>query len=290
MVKRKPGRKRPSHPSSPALRPPARPARHARDSRPDSAPTAPPSNVLFGWHAVGAALANPRRSVRDLMCLEGQSAELGDRLAALPPARRSTLPAPRVVEKADLDSLLGVDAVHQGVAAMVDPLAEISLEQAIAEVGDRAVMVVLDQVTDPHNIGAVMRSAAAFGAEAVILQDRHSPQAGATVAKAASGALDVLPLVRVTNLARALRTLQEAGFWCIGLAEEGARPLHQIDMQDRTALVFGAEGDGLRRLTRETCDLLAHLPTRPPIRSLNVSGAAAIALHQAALARLAPVD
>jgi 23S rRNA (guanosine2251-2'-O)-methyltransferase len=205
-------------------------------------------------------------------------------LDGLPADRRQALPAPSVVAVDDLDTLAGESAVHQGIALRVGPLPEIALEDVLDATGGQSILVVLDQVTDPHNIGAILRSAAAFGADALIVPDRHTPQATATVAKTASGAMDVVPMVRVTNLARALRTLQESGFWCIGLAEQGEQALDAVALDGRIALVLGAEGDGLRRLTRETCDLLVHLPTRPPIRSLNVSAAAAIALHQAAVA------
>lgn len=231
-----------------------------------------------------AAIANPQRGVRDLMCSEEAAAVLADAVASLPEDRRRTLPAPRTVSGEEIATLFGDGSVHQGFAARVDPLADTALEDVLDAAGPQAVLMVLDQVTDPHNIGAVIRSAAAFGADAVIVQDRHTPQVTAVVAKTASGGLDVTPLVRVTNLARALRSIQEAGFWCVGLAEEGPTALDSLDLAGRTALVLGAEGGGLRRLTRETCDQLVHLPTRAPIRSLNVSAAAAIALHHAAIA------
>ena len=263
-----------------------------KQRRPDKSNAEQPlaDGLLYGRHAVYAALANPHRTVRQLMCAAAQETDLARYLEDLPDDRRAALPEPAVVERNRLDELAGGDAVHQGLIAAVAPLDNTALEDVVARCGKSSVLVVLDQVTDPHNIGAVLRSAAAFGAEAVIVQDRHSPQAGAALAKTASGALDVLPLVRVTNLARALDFLKESGFWCIGLAEGGSGPLHRVDLTGRVALVLGAEGDGLRRLTRETCDLLASLPTRPPIRSLNVSATAAIALHHAALARLNHVD
>lgn len=256
---------------------------HPKGQRDAARPPADP-NLLFGRHAVHAALANPRRRIRDLLCGEEAAEPLAAALAGLPEERRAALPAPRTVAADELIALLGADAVHQGLAVRVDPLPETALEDVLDAAGPQAVLMVLDQVTDPHNLGAVLRSAAAFGADAVVVQDRHTPQVTAVVAKTASGALDVTPLVRVTNLARALRSIQEAGFWCVGLAEEGPDPLDSLDLSGRTALVMGAEGDGLRRLTRETCDQLVHLPTKAPIRSLNVSAAAAIALHHAAVA------
>ncbi|WPZ34454.1 23S rRNA (guanosine(2251)-2'-O)-methyltransferase RlmB [Thalassobaculum sp. OXR-137] len=240
--------------------------------------------LLFGRHAVAAALANPRRHVRALMCSVEAAADLAETLAALPEARCGALPDPRTVTAEEIATLVGEGAVHQGLIARVDPLPDTALEDVLDAAGPQSLLMVLDQVTDPHNLGAVLRSAAAFGADAVVVQDRHTPQITAVVAKTASGALDVTPLVRVINLARALRTIQEAGFWCVGLAEEGPVALDSLDLSGRAALVMGAEGDGLRRLTRETCDQLVHLPTKAPIRSLNVSAAAAIALHHAAVA------
>jgi 23S rRNA (guanosine2251-2'-O)-methyltransferase len=271
MTKRKQDRHRPVRGGS--GRSQHQPGAHSR-------PASDPS-LIYGRHAVLAALANPRRTVSEIVCAEDMGAVVGDHIAALEAERRSALPVPRILARDELDALIGEAAVHQGVVARV---ADVALEDLLAGASPHAILVVLDQVTDPHNIGAVLRSAAAFGAEAVIVQDRHTPQAGSVIAKTASGALDVTPIVRVVNLARALRMMQEDGFWCVGLAEEGEALLTELDLGGRVALVLGAEGDGLRRLTRETCDQLVQLPTRAPIRSLNVSAAAAIALHQAAIA------
>jgi 23S rRNA (guanosine2251-2'-O)-methyltransferase len=181
-------------------------------------------------------------------------------------------------DRALLDSLLP-GTVHQGIALDAAPLPETHLNDLLAK--QPRLLVVLDQVTDPHNVGAILRSAAAFGAEGVILTERHAPGMTGTLAKTASGALEHVPLVPVVNLARALEQLREAGFWCIGLAEEGEKSLGAHDLSGATALVLGAEGDGLRRLTRERCDALAKLPTQGAIGSLNVSNAAAIALYEA---------
>jgi len=189
----------------------------------------------------------------------------------------------RVLDRAGLAALLPEGAVHQGWALDAEPLLPADFDDVLraAEIGeDRVIVVVLDQVTDPHNVGAVLRSAAAFGAAAVILAEHGAPPESGALAKAASGALDLVPLVRVVNLARALDRLKEAGFWCCGLDAEAPQPLAGLDLARRAALVLGSEGGGLRRLVREHCDYLARLPTRPELPSLNVSNAAAIALYE----------
>lgn len=227
---------------------------------------------LYGRHAVLAALANPQRRFRRLLL----TAEAAKGWPAGPIA-------PAVVDRAEIDRLLPPGSVHQGIALLPEPLDEIELEDVIAAADGRTLLLVLDQVTDPHNVGAILRSAAAFGAAAVILPDRNAAPVTGTLAKSASGAVEHVPLVRVVNLARALRTLKDAEFWCIGLEGTAERSLAEALPAGRCALVLGAEGEGLRRLTAETCDELARLPTREAFASLNVSNAAAIALYAAAV-------
>lgn len=197
---------------------------------------------------------------------------------------RGSAPAPEILDKTALEQLLPPGASHQGLAVLSDPLtvpdlAEILEKSAIPAATSRPLLVLLDQVTDPRNCGAVLRSAAAFGASAVIApQDSSAPESGA-LAKAASGALELIPYIQVTNLARALEQIKKAGFWCLGLAGEAELSLAEADPGGPIALVLGAEGSGLRRLTRERCDFLVRLPTAGPIGSLNVSNAAAVALY-----------
>jgi 23S rRNA (guanosine2251-2'-O)-methyltransferase len=185
---------------------------------------------------------------------------------------------------ADLGRLVPGDAPHQGVVIEVEPLEEAWLDELVTGAPERAVLLVLDQVTDPHNVGAILRSAAAFGAIGIVTQDRHSPPESGVVAKAASGALERVPWVRVVNLARALEEIAEAGFWRIGLAGDAETDLQDALGPQRVALVLGAEGAGLRPNTREHCDALARLPITEAIESLNVSNAAAVALYAASIA------
>jgi len=192
------------------------------------------------------------------------------------------------VETADGGAIARVlprDAVHQGAALMTTPLPELDIHDAIDNAQVPRIVVLPDQVTDPHNLGAIMRSAAAFGACAVVVQDRNSPPAGGVLAKAASGALEVVPLVRVVNVARTLDELGDLGFLRIAFADEATEPLEQLDLNRDVVLVMGAEGEGIRRLTREKCDAAVRLPTTPEMPSLNVSNAAAVALYACATAR-----
>lgn len=225
---------------------------------------------LFGRHAVQAALANPTRIVR--------------RYWAVDPSAAPTAPGrerPEKVDRGRIDTVLPKGSVHQGLALQVDALPEHELETACARLPGRPNLVVaLDQITDPHNLGAILRSAAAFGARAVVTTERHAPEANAVVAKAASGALDIVPLVRVGNLARAMEQMKGLGYWLIGLADSGAKSLAETDLGGDVVLVLGAEGEGLRRLTAERCDALARLPTDPRLPALNVSNAAAVALYE----------
>lgn len=223
---------------------------------------------LYGRHAVSAALANPRRPAHRLLYS-------GDVPPEIPP-ERAGLTAQSCTPR-DLEDLLP-GAVHQGWALETEPLEETAIEDVLAACPERARIVVLDQVSDPRNVGAILRSAAAYRARAVIMQDRHAPPEGGALAKSASGALETVPLVRVINLARALDQLAEAGFWRYGLDAGAAQSVAEIDFAARSALVLGAEGAGLRRLTAERCDQMMHLAMNGEMESLNVAVAASIAL------------
>jgi 23S rRNA (guanosine2251-2'-O)-methyltransferase len=238
-----------------------------------SAAAAPRGTVwLYGLHAVQAALTNPARRLRRLVTTEEGAATLAGRLP------RPWSVTPETVDRARLDGLLGRDAVHQGVALLADLLAPPILATVLERPGP---ILVLDQVTDPRNIGAILRSAAAFGVAAVILQERHAPEETGSLAKAASGALESLPLIRAVNLARTLVVLKAANYWVVGLDAEAPANLHGPAFTERrVALVLGGEGAGLRRLTRESCDELAKLPMAAGAESLNVSAAAAVALYE----------
>ncbi|MEX1109314.1 MAG: 23S rRNA (guanosine(2251)-2'-O)-methyltransferase RlmB, partial [Dongiaceae bacterium] len=239
---------------------------------------------LYGQHAVAAALANPKRRILALTATHESAAGLErmrrDAARELPPIE--------TLARETLEARLPAGAPHQGLAVRCAPLPEIALADLLAELdpAEPAILVGLDQVTDPQNAGAVLRSAAAFGAHGVILTERHAAPETGTLARAASGALDVVPLVRVGNLARAIDELKAAGFWIFGLAGDADSTLGETELPARIVLMLGAEGSGLRRLTRERCDGLIRLPTKPPIDQLNVSNAAAIALYEANRRRL----
>ena len=229
---------------------------------------------FWGKHAVSAALDNPDRKV-----LRAWATREASEFMQFPKEVQVTL-----AEAPDLGRLVPSDAPHQGIVIEVEPLEDAWLDDVLAEAPEHAVLLVLDQVTDPHNVGAILRSAAAFGAVGIVTQDRHSPPEGGALAKAASGALERVPWVRVVNLARALEQIGEAGFWRIGLAGEADADLKSALGPPRVALVLGAEGAGMRQNTREHCDALARLPITDSIESLNVSNAAAVALYAANVA------
>lgn len=224
--------------------------------------------ILYGWHTVSLALANPERQIRKLWLTENAARRLADE-------NIDTRVTPEIVRPSEIDARLGPDAVHQGLLAEADPLPSPGLD-ALPQDG---IVLVLDQITDPHNVGAILRSAAAFAVKAIITTNRHSPEATGVLAKSASGALEMVPVVTVQNLARALNELNDLGFLTVGLDSEGSTDLAAVELRQPLALVLGAEGKGLRQLTRETCNVVARLDMPGEIKSLNVSNAAVLALY-----------
>jgi 23S rRNA (guanosine2251-2'-O)-methyltransferase len=229
---------------------------------------------LFGSHAVHAALANPARACLRLVASRNAARDLPE-----------SAPAPEILDPDRIARLLPPGAVHQGLALLTGPLPELTLAEACAPADPARPVLALDHVTDPHNVGAILRSASAFGARALVLTRRRSPPVSGALAKVAAGALEHVPLVRVTNLARALGELKDLGYRLVGLDEKAPLTLAEaLAAPAPTALVLGAEGEGMRKLTADTCDCLARLPTGGPVASLNVSNAAAITLYELARA------
>ncbi|HUI96967.1 MAG TPA: 23S rRNA (guanosine(2251)-2'-O)-methyltransferase RlmB [Xanthobacteraceae bacterium] len=232
--------------------------------------------ILYGWHSVKAALENPARKFHRLLATENAVHRLAESGVALPIA-------PTLTDADDIEALVGPEAVHQGILAEADPLEA----PAVEDLAPTRLVLVLDQITDPHNVGAILRSAAAFAVEAVITTARHSPEATGVLAKAASAALEHVPLVTVPNLARALETLKDKNVFVVGLDSSGEADLATVPLRAPLALVVGAEGKGLRHLTRSHCDAVARIALPGRIKSLNVSNATALALFVAG-GRIAP--
>jgi 23S rRNA (guanosine2251-2'-O)-methyltransferase len=258
--------------------------RHRLKSHPRHPPRAPrePEEsrqpLIWGIHAVEAALANPQRAIAKLYLTDNAERRLSETLGKRQMSHERILPK-------DLDRRLGADTVHQGALIEAEPLEEPSLAQLVEESAGRPI-IVLDQVTDPHNVGAILRSGAAFGAGGLVMTRRHSPPLDGALAKSASGALEHVPVALVQNLARALAELKELNCVVIGLDDAAADRIEEMAWPERSVLVLGAEGRGLRQLTRESCDRLVRIGTDGPLTSLNVSNAAAVALHLAAMQRL----
>ena len=231
-------------------------------------PMSDSNDLIYGVHPVAEALKNPKRKFVGLKA----SKNAADRIAAEIAAAGIT---PEIVHPKDLDRVLGADAVHQGLLLEAKSLAQPRLDQ----IGKSGIVVLLDQVTDPHNVGAILRTCAAFNVTALVATARHSPEGSGVLFKSASGAYELVPYVKVTNLARAMAELKDDGFRILGLDSEAPQPIEAIDRQPPLAIVLGAEGKGLRQLTRDTCDHLVRLDLDGPVKSLNVSNAAAVALY-----------
>ena len=268
---RPPDSHKPRKPAHKAAHRPGWP-RRAERGRPQRRDPARQSDdvILYGWHTVKAALENPARRIRRLYATENAARRLAEDGVAL-------AVAPELVRPDAIAHRLGPDAVHNGLLAEADPLPSPELD----ELEPAGIVLVLDQITDPHNVGAILRTAAGFAVAAVVTTARHSPEATGVLAKSASGALEYVPIVTVQNLARALETLRERGYLLVGLDSTGDADLGDTALRAPLALVLGAEGKGLRQLTRTTCDHVARLDLPGRIKSLNVSNAAAVALYVA---------
>ncbi|MBU6297125.1 MAG: 23S rRNA (guanosine(2251)-2'-O)-methyltransferase RlmB [Alphaproteobacteria bacterium] len=238
--------------------------------RPDA--KAAEGHWLYGLHTVRAALANPRRKLKRAMLTARAVEEIGSKL--LGRVRHE------VVDGDAVARVLPSGAVHQGVALSCEPLPKLDLEDALVLSERRRIVLVLDQISDPHNAGAILRTAAAFAVSAVVVQDRNAPPESGALAKAASGALDIVPVVTVVNIARTLEKLADLGFWRVALAGDGDTSLKEAVGAGDVAIVLGSEGSGIRKLVRERCDASAFVPIDAAMESLNVSNAAAIALYE----------
>ncbi len=229
---------------------------------------------LYGKHAALAALANPMRKIKRVMVTKNTAAECARELASVKNIS--------VVDGGKIDHLLPKDAVHQGIIAECEPLSQPSLQDFLQQpaTNNQQPILLLDQVSDPHNVGAILRSAAAFGIGAVVTLERGAAQESGTLAKSASGALEIVPLISVSNLAQAIELLKKDGYWVYGLDGEAKQTIGQVKFDAKTALILGAEGRGLRRLTAERCDMLVKIPMSGQMESLNVSNAAAVAMYE----------
>lgn len=230
--------------------------------------------ILFGLHAVKAALNNPRRRHK-VLYLTPKSQILAKELPS------ASLPPVKVISVSELEQKIPPHSVHQQIVLETSALPSLSIEEICENGSDNSTLVILDQITDPHNVGAILRSCAAFYVEGLIITSDHSSNVDSSIiAKTASGALEVVPIIEVTNLASTLNFLKTQGFWCYGLDEAGASTIREAQLSGKVALIMGAEGKGLRRLTKERCDELIKLPTNPSFPTLNVSNALAISLYE----------
>lgn len=229
--------------------------------------------ILYGRHAVLSALKNPRRKVSKLLCTKENADEI----------RRTAPDIPlQIVERKEIDKLLPTEAVHQGFALFCSELPSVAIEDiiAMAENQENCHVLILDQVTDPQNIGAIIRSAVAFNTLALIVQDKNSPAETGSMAKASAGMIEFLPICRVTNLSRALEQLKDAGFWTIGMDGYAQTTVDKLKKGGKNAIIMGSEGKGMRRLVEENCDITVKLPMNKKVESLNVATAAAIMLYE----------
>jgi 23S rRNA (guanosine2251-2'-O)-methyltransferase len=227
---------------------------------------------IYGKHAALAALSNPMRKIKRVMVTKNTQTECAKELSKC----KNISPT----DSAKLEAMLGKDAVHQGIVVECEPLTQPSLQEWLTGSPLSRELILLDQVSDPHNVGAILRTAAAFGIGAVITLERNAAQESGVLAKSASGALEVVPLISVGNLAQTIEILKKAGYWIYGLDGEAKETIGQQKFDAKTALILGAEGRGLRRLTAEHCDFLVKIPMSGQMESLNVSNAAAVTMYE----------
>ena len=231
---------------------------------------------IYGTHACQAALKNPRRNIFEIAY---QNAKALEKFSINNPVPLSSFKS-KLVDRNWFDSKFGNDAVHQGIALLVAPLDEFSPDDLANDTDQNQLLIILDQVNDPHNVGAIIRSAAAFNAKAIVTTNRNAPEESAVLAKSASGALEFIPIMKYVNLASAIQELKNMGFWIYGFAESGSTPLGKVKFSGKVALILGAEGTGMRDLTKKNCDFLIHLETSGDFSTLNVSNAAAVAMYK----------
>ena len=227
---------------------------------------------IYGKHAVKAALQNKNRKIFRFVVLESVLESLHLDL--------SKNLKPEIVNSEFFQAKFGKNATHQGCAVMTEPLPDIFLEDLLEDEFDMRPFVFLDQITDPQNVGSIMRASAVFGARAVVVTENCSPELTPAIVKAASGAAELIPLIRVTNLVQSMNKLKKAGFWCVGLDERGEKQLQHIDLKSKIVIVIGSEGDGLRRLTHESCDFLVQLPFFDKFSTLNAAQATTVSLYE----------
>ncbi len=225
---------------------------------------------IYGKHAVIAALQNQQREISKIMVTRNTYEILSDA------QKNKYKSVTTIVSPEDINKILPINSVHQGIACNVAPLPP----KDISDLFSAKILIMLDQVNDPQNVGSILRSAAAFGAGGVIMTKDNSVSETGALAKSSSGGLEKVPLVKVTNLVQAIKTLKEQGFWCLGMEGESKTTLDKVPHYEKTILILGSEGKGLRQLTRSNCDILASLPISDAVESLNVANAASIALYE----------
>lgn len=231
---------------------------------------------IYGIHPCQSALNNPRRKIFEIVY---QNPKVLDKLNS-PSYHSISDMKSRLVDRNWFDAKFGNDAVHQGIALLVETLEELSPDVLANDTDMNQLIIILDQVNDPHNVGAIIRSAAAFSAKAIVMTDRNAPEESAVLAKSASGGLELIPIMKYVNLASAIQELKNMGFWIYGFAESGSSSLGKTEFSGKVALILGAEGTGMRDLTKKNCDFLIYLETSKIFSTLNVSNAAAVAMYQ----------